>query len=700
MLPNRLYAVVALILALPGCGQQSAGDQVKPMPAPERPDNASALIQWMPPNASAGFILGHPDQIAGMADDLVRTFEGVPAMDLAVAGARMAAVGPMRPAARVWGPGLALDRGVAFFESGGTVRVVFGADDLAQALTSLQGVVKAAEGSREIDPKAGTIDELKCALRGPYAVCDVGPIPETAPGPPSTFKDDPIAKTTMAFVLAQGDGPVSGLLGRLPARHVAVTWLDNGASSRLTAKVDLTPPAAVATTIFGGTAPADVMGQVTAGQAFFKLGLAADRVAPLLGGLLAQMPPAVTLVLQELLATWSGDLLLTTDGGLFHPVFVLGLSDATRGTQIVETLAQALVGMCQYPCAEVVPSSRPGLRALRIQSPPNNDRKLSADIHFGVIGKALVLAFSPADLARRKAADYQPAHAGAFADGATHGFRVGNPLMFLGAPWTREVLDLGHFQDISTVTIATGLFYSDLELRVNTADNALAVDLEMRRLPRGGPGRDQFEHAIRQEALGDDIAAQRAWIDLAAAHPDTPFGAAARNQLGGSVVAMVPVMGVLAAVAIPAFTKYVRRSKTSEAVTNVRRMADGATAYFISSSPDGDLAARRFPPSVRLTPGNPTRYMCPGGDSTKYGPTPNTWGHPTWAALGFAVEEPFYYAYEFVSKGTGPDAHFTARAMGDLNCDGVTSTFERIGFVDDAGNVRGGAGVYTNNELE
>jgi len=654
----------------------------------------------MPPNAGAGFIVGHPDQIAGMADDLARTFDGVPAMELAVAGARMAALGPMRPVARVWGPGLALDRGVAFFEDGSNVRVVFGADDLAQALTSLQGAVKAAKGSLAIDPKAGTIDDLKCGLRGPYAVCDVGPIPEKAPGPPSTFKDDPIAKTTMAFVMAQGGGPLSGLLSQLPARHVTVTWLDTGGSSRLTAKVDLTPPAAMATSFFGGRASPDVMGQVAAGQAFFKLSLAADRVAPLLGGLLAQTPPAVSLVLQELLATWSGDLLLTIDGGLFHPVIVLGLSDATRGEQIIETLAQALVGICQYPCAAVVPSNRPGLRALRIQSPPDTEQRLSADLHFGVIGKALVLTFSPADLARRKAADYQPAVAGAFADGATHGFRVGNPLMFLGAPWTREVLDFGHFQDISTVTMATGLFYSDLEMRVNTADNALSIDLEMRRLPRGGPGRDKFEHAIRQEALGDDIGAQQAWIDLAATHPDTPFGATARNQLGSSLVAMVPVMGVLAAVAIPAFLKYIRRSKTSEAVSNVRRIADGAIAFFLASSPGGVLAERRFPPTVRLTPGTPTRHMCRGGDSTKYGPTPDTFAHPSWAALGFSVDEPFYYAYEFVSKGTGPNAHFTARAIGDLNCDGVMSTFERIGFVDDEGNIRGGAGVYTNKELE
>ena len=39
---------------------------------------------------------------------------------------------------------------------------------------------------------------------------------------------------------------------------------------------------------------------------------------------------------------------------------------------------------------------------------------------------------------------------------------------------------------------------------------------------------------------------------------------------------------VLAAVAIPSFIKYVRRSKTTEALMNLRKMYDGAVAYYVS----------------------------------------------------------------------------------------------------------------------
>ncbi len=41
-----------------------------------------------------------------------------------------------------------------------------------------------------------------------------------------------------------------------------------------------------------------------------------------------------------------------------------------------------------------------------------------------------------------------------------------------------------------------------------------------------------------------------------------------------------------------------------------------------------------------------------------------------------------------------------ARAIGDLNCDGVLSTFERVGHIDDENNVNGGAGLFKENEFE
>lgn len=56
-----------------------------------------------------------------------------------------------------------------------------------------------------------------------------------------------------------------------------------------------------------------------------------------------------------------------------------------------------------------------------------------------------------------------------------------------------------------------------------------------------------------------------------------------------------------------------------------------------------------------------------------------------WKAIGFQVGEPVRYQYEIISSGQGPRAGFTIRAHGDLDCDGVYSTYERTGRLDGKG---------------
>jgi hypothetical protein len=92
----------------------------------------------------------------------------------------------------------------------------------------------------------------------------------------------------------------------------------------------------------------------------------------------------------------------------------------------------------------------------------------------------------------------------------------------------------------------------------------------------------------------------------------------------------------------------------------------------------GEIVPRQFRATVALTPGRP---FCEGGQRL-FQVSPDLWKHPTWRALDFAVEVPHPYKYEYVSSGVGDNAMFTARAIGDLNCDGVFSTFERMGTID------------------
>src|SRR5687767_12682567 len=46
------------------------------------------------------------------------------------------------------------------------------------------------------------------------------------------------------------------------------------------------------------------------------------------------------------------------------------------------------------------------------------------------------------------------------------------------------------------------------------------------------------------------------------------------------LVVVVAIIGILAAVAIPAFMKNARKAKTAEATTNVKKIYDGARSYY------------------------------------------------------------------------------------------------------------------------
>jgi len=175
-----------------------------------------------------------------------------------------------------------------------------------------------------------------------------------------------------------------------------------------------------------------------------------------------------------------------------------------------------------------------------------------------------------------------------------------------------------------------------------------------------------------------------------------------RKQSGFTLIELmvvVAILGVLAAAAIPSFVKYIRRSKTSEAVMNIRKLYDGSVAYYVRDPGvrNGSIIPHQFPASAATTPLAGTCCASPG---RKCAPNPALWQDPTWAALGFAVDDPFYYSYQYVASGSDATSQFTARVMGDLDCDNRFSTYERTGRIDSQRNVTGGAGLYVVNDIE
>src|SRR5262245_12050380 len=119
---------------------------------------------------------------------------------------------------------------------------------------------------------------------------------------------------------------------------------------------------------------------------------------------------------------------------------------------------------------------------------------------------------------------------------------------------------------------------------------------------------------------------------------------------------VVAIIGILAAVAIPAFMDYMRKSKNTEAPLQLKNIRD--------KTQDWQIAKNDYPPSSTTNlPGN-DGAACPN----KFTVTAlATWqADPAWGALDFHVDEPSLFTYHYV-RASATAAHATA--VGDLNCD-------------------------------
>jgi type IV pilus assembly protein PilA len=166
---------------------------------------------------------------------------------------------------------------------------------------------------------------------------------------------------------------------------------------------------------------------------------------------------------------------------------------------------------------------------------------------------------------------------------------------------------------------------------------------------------------------------------------------------------VVAIIGILAAVAIPAFMKYIRRSKTVEATMNVRKLFDSSVAYFEGDHADkgGNTLAKTFPTAVTTpAPWGGAVSTCCGQTGDKCKPAASNFSGATWSALNFSVDDPFYFGYQYDSAGTETAANFQAWAFGDLDCDSINSTYMRAGSVMTDRSVSGGSGLFSKNEIE
>src|SRR5262252_1956953 len=96
---------------------------------------------------------------------------------------------------------------------------------------------------------------------------------------------------------------------------------------------------------------------------------------------------------------------------------------------------------------------------------------------------------------------------------------------------------------------------------------------------------------------------------------------------------VVAIIGILAAVAIPAFMKYIRRSKTTEATMNIRKLYDSSVSYYEGEHATiaGAIVAKQFPLTEATTPALATCCAGAGGKCPPAGTAAAWKASQTWA---------------------------------------------------------------------
>lgn len=153
---------------------------------------------------------------------------------------------------------------------------------------------------------------------------------------------------------------------------------------------------------------------------------------------------------------------------------------------------------------------------------------------------------------------------------------------------------------------------------------------------------------------------------------------------------VITMVGLLATIAIPSYIKHLRRTRTVEAVWILDRVKVGARDYFVTDhwTSAGQVPPRQFPGQVNQVPvTGPCCTPCV---------TPQTvWDSQGWDPLKFGLVEPHRYAVTFTTNSHSTLATYVARAVGDLDCDGTTSTFEVRGYIDGEGEVVAAGPIIT-----
>jgi type IV pilus assembly protein PilA len=161
---------------------------------------------------------------------------------------------------------------------------------------------------------------------------------------------------------------------------------------------------------------------------------------------------------------------------------------------------------------------------------------------------------------------------------------------------------------------------------------------------------------------------------------------------------VVAILGILAAIAIPAFVTYVRRAKTVEATENIDKMFSAVASYY---SP-GEKQSRGI---TGLQFNHATVDNANDGKTPTDAKLAGDYTSPEWKAIGFSLESA-YYNYQLQNTGTVGTGHlpntlaYDLQAYGDLDHDTTQSLFEQSVASNGENELYRARGFYVSNETE